>query len=202
MELLNIIKLNYVQDFTPEDYSRRQKRRDRNKIAAEKCRVKKKKETINLFAESEEVERQNACYKYDIVRLEAEQSHLMSILAQHKPVCKKVTKSESVAIEHPTWHFDESNTFRVPSIPPSAHHKNIAIEEQLKTEACEVFMSDDARDYSTKQSDWNIDTKENVAKTSIFKTSPIEGYEVAKYSNLSYHGYSIGNGYYDRVIAT
>merc|ERR1711942_71137 len=77
-----------IQDLSPEEETRRQRRRERNKVAAEKCRNKKKKETQKLFAESEMVERANACYKEELARLEAEKKHLLRILETHKPLCQ------------------------------------------------------------------------------------------------------------------
>merc|ERR1711942_231065 len=80
-----------IQDLSPEEETRRQRRRERNKVAAEKCRNKKKKETQKLFAESEMVERANACYKEELARLEAEKKHLLRILETHKPLCQLQT---------------------------------------------------------------------------------------------------------------
>merc|ERR1712013_550171 len=77
-----------IQDLSPEDKTRRQRRRERNKVAAEKCRNKKKKETQKLFAESEMVERANACYKKELSRLKEEEKHLIKILETHKPLCQ------------------------------------------------------------------------------------------------------------------
>jgi len=76
-----------IEDLSPEDEIRRNKRRERNKVAAEKCRNKKKKETLKLFAESEMVERANACYKEELAKLKAEEKHLIRILETHKPLC-------------------------------------------------------------------------------------------------------------------
>lgn len=44
---------------TPEDEERRRRRRERNKIAATKCRMKKRERTVNLVTESEVLETQN-----------------------------------------------------------------------------------------------------------------------------------------------
>merc|ERR1712106_835022 len=95
-----------IQDQSPEDEVRRKRRRERNKVAAEKCRNKKKKETMNLFSEREIVERANAYYKEEIAKLKSEQRKLMHLLANHQPVCTlesnttdcwKVAKSDSYA---------------------------------------------------------------------------------------------------------
>merc|ERR1712106_618631 len=76
-----------IEDQSPEDEVRRKRRRERNKVAAEKCHIKKKKETLNLLSEREIVERANACYKEEIAKLEAEQRKLGHLLANHQPSC-------------------------------------------------------------------------------------------------------------------
>merc|ERR1711892_1088221 len=76
-----------IEDQSPEDEVRRKRLRERNKVAAEKCRIKKKKETMNLFSEREIVERANAYYKEEISKLEAEQGKLIHLLANHRPSC-------------------------------------------------------------------------------------------------------------------
>ena len=48
------------------------RRRERNKIAAEKCRNKRKKAVERLYSESELVAVQNTRYKEEFQRLEAE----------------------------------------------------------------------------------------------------------------------------------
>merc|ERR1712106_686851 len=106
--LTNIISENIkkeIEDQSPEDEVRRRRRRERNKVAAEKCRIKKKKETMNLFSEREIVERANACYKEEIAKLDAEQRQLMHLLENHQPVCKLGTntcfaKSKSYSSSH------------------------------------------------------------------------------------------------------
>lgn len=69
--LLNYLHLIYLTVFdpkltkniyfqlTPEDEERRRRRRERNKIAATKCRMKKRERTVNLVTESEVLENQN-----------------------------------------------------------------------------------------------------------------------------------------------
>lgn len=49
----------FPSQLTPEDEERRRRRRERNKIAATKCRMKKRERTVNLVTESEVLENQN-----------------------------------------------------------------------------------------------------------------------------------------------
>ena len=62
-------------DFFPENDDKRKRRRERNKIAAEKCRNKRKAAVEKLYSESESVAVQNSKYKEDIAKLEAEQRY-------------------------------------------------------------------------------------------------------------------------------
>merc|ERR1711978_12994 len=68
-----------------EDEERRLRRRERNKVAATKCRNKKKERTTLLIAEGEVLEIQNSSYKEELIRLEAEKRRLTDILAEHEP---------------------------------------------------------------------------------------------------------------------
>jgi hypothetical protein len=101
------------QDLTPEDELRRKRRRDRNKIAATKCRNKKKAKTQKLVAEGEVVEVQNINLKQEIVRLEAEQRHLESILSMHERSCPRGLRRQ---------RFDPSGHFRHPPTPYGTKH--------------------------------------------------------------------------------
>uniref|UniRef100_A0A182TN55 BZIP domain-containing protein n=1 Tax=Anopheles melas TaxID=34690 RepID=A0A182TN55_9DIPT len=57
---------------TPEDEDRRRRRRERNKIAATKCRMKKRERTVNLINESETLDAQNRELKSQVSKLETE----------------------------------------------------------------------------------------------------------------------------------
>lgn len=72
---------------TPEDEDRRRRRRERNKIAATKCRMKKRERTVNLVNESETLEQQNVDFKNQIRELENQRRKLNEILQAHSPHC-------------------------------------------------------------------------------------------------------------------
>ncbi|XP_063709882.1 activating transcription factor 3 [Culicoides brevitarsis] len=72
---------------TPEDEDRRRRRRERNKIAATKCRMKKRERTVNLVNESETLETQNIDFKNQIRELENQRRKLNEILQAHSPHC-------------------------------------------------------------------------------------------------------------------
>ncbi|XP_076764667.1 activating transcription factor 3 isoform X2 [Xylocopa sonorina] len=74
---------------TPEDEERRRRRRERNKIAATKCRQKKREKTVTLVQESEILETQNHDLKSQIQELETQRRRLMDMLSLHGPTCLK-----------------------------------------------------------------------------------------------------------------
>ncbi|KAG8226270.1 hypothetical protein J437_LFUL004827 [Ladona fulva] len=77
------------EELTPEDEERRRRRRERNKIAATKCRLKKRERTVNLVQESEILETQNHEMKSQIQELENQRRRLLDMLSIHSPTCVK-----------------------------------------------------------------------------------------------------------------
>lgn len=75
------------KQLTPEDEERRRRRRERNKIAATKCRMKKRERTLNLVSESEILELQNIELKNQERALETERRKLMEALQLHSTNC-------------------------------------------------------------------------------------------------------------------
>ena len=72
---------------------KRRKRRERNKIAATKCRNKKKAQTEKLLKENEEIQKLNEKLKLEIRTLETEEKNLKNLLEKHKVSCN-VQKSD------------------------------------------------------------------------------------------------------------
>lgn len=78
--------INALQ-LTAEDEDRRKRRRERNKIAATKCRMKKRERTINLVTESEALETQNIELKSQVRNLELQRRNLSEMLKSHSQSC-------------------------------------------------------------------------------------------------------------------
>ncbi|KAI5094354.1 cyclic AMP-dependent transcription factor ATF-3 isoform X1 [Silurus meridionalis] len=72
---------------TTEEVDRRKRRRERNKIAAAKCRNKKKEKTDCLQKESEKLESVNAELKAQIEELKNQKQQLVYMLNLHRPTC-------------------------------------------------------------------------------------------------------------------
>uniref|UniRef100_A0A8D0DZC9 Activating transcription factor 3 n=1 Tax=Salvator merianae TaxID=96440 RepID=A0A8D0DZC9_SALMN len=80
---MSVLKL----ECAPEEDERKKRRRERNKIAAAKCRNKKKEKTECLQKESEKLETINAELKAQIEELKSEKQHLIYMLNLHRPTC-------------------------------------------------------------------------------------------------------------------
>lgn len=79
---------------TTEDEERRRRRRERNKVAATKCRNRKKERTGILMKESDVLEDQNSNFRSEIQRLESEKRRLLDVLAMHSSSCLKTGNFE------------------------------------------------------------------------------------------------------------
>lgn len=75
------------REVTPQEVDRRKRRRERNKIAAAKCRNKKKEKTEGLQKESEKLESVNAELKAQIEELKQQKQQLVYMLNLHRPTC-------------------------------------------------------------------------------------------------------------------
>lgn len=122
------------EELTEEDELRRLRRRERNKIAATKCRNKKKlrtqmlikvsasskipfaRNTLSFFVpqESETLETQNHTLKAEINKLEGEKKRLMEILALHEPSC---ARKDIFSSHKQGGHDDGEAVFRMPPQP-------------------------------------------------------------------------------------
>lgn len=71
-----------------EECERRRARRERNRIAAARCRDRRRMLTDTLQNETEQLERVKAQLEAEIAGLEREKERLELVLEAHKPVCK------------------------------------------------------------------------------------------------------------------
>ncbi|XP_060747077.1 protein c-Fos [Tachysurus vachellii] len=71
-----------------EECERRRARRERNRIAAARCRDRRRMLTDTLQNETEQLERVKAQLEAEIAGLEREKERLELVLEAHKPACK------------------------------------------------------------------------------------------------------------------
>ncbi|XP_023227397.1 activating transcription factor 3-like [Centruroides vittatus] len=92
---------NTNNELTPEDEERRLRRRERNKLAATKCRNKKKERTQRLTKESEYLEAENHALIQEIEVLRKEKQKLLDLLSNHLPLCDLPAPCNSCAHAQP-----------------------------------------------------------------------------------------------------
>lgn len=82
------------QHLTPEELERRRIRRERNKMAAAKCRNRRRELTDTLQNETDQLEDEKSCLQKEIAELQKEKEKLELVLEAHRPICK-VQESDS-----------------------------------------------------------------------------------------------------------
>uniref|UniRef100_A0A6V7MDJ2 BZIP domain-containing protein n=1 Tax=Bracon brevicornis TaxID=1563983 RepID=A0A6V7MDJ2_9HYME len=125
---------------TPEDEERRRRRRERNKIAATKCRLKKREKTVILVQESETLESQNHDLKSQIQELETQRRRLVDMLSHHTPTCIKQGVSTNSEASYQqlteslfTTHNYHDNNYQQP--PPALNQpQNCVTDYPVKLE--------------------------------------------------------------------
>ncbi|XP_028921143.1 protein fosB isoform X3 [Ornithorhynchus anatinus] len=76
------------ETLTPEEEEKRRLRRERNKLAAAKCRNRRRELTDRLQAETDQLEEEKTELESEIAELRKEKERLEFVLAAHKPGCK------------------------------------------------------------------------------------------------------------------
>ncbi|CAH2256118.1 fos-related antigen 2 [Pelobates cultripes] len=73
---------------SPEEEEKRRVRRERNKLAAAKCRNRRRELTDKLQAETEKLEQEKSGLQKEIAELQKEKDKLEFMLVAHSPMCK------------------------------------------------------------------------------------------------------------------
>ncbi|KAM8833901.1 protein c-Fos [Synchiropus picturatus] len=98
-----------AEQLSPEEEEKKRIRRERNKMAAAKCRNRRRELTDTLQAETDQLEEEKAALETEIANLMKEKERLEFILASHKPLCQMPEDMESI--------FPEQASS--PELPPS-----------------------------------------------------------------------------------
>nr|XP_013999140.1 unnamed protein product [Salmo salar] len=81
---------------TSEEDERRKIRRERNKVAAAKCRNRRRELTDTLQAETDQLEEDKEALQTEIANLLKEKESLEQILSAHQPACKLAAAEDNV----------------------------------------------------------------------------------------------------------
>lgn len=93
----------------PEEEERRRIRRERNKIAAAKCRQRRVDHTNRLIQETEKLEEERATLQDEIQTLRQQKDQLEFILQAHRPLCKAPTPKNTLHDNGNTLHDVKKN---------------------------------------------------------------------------------------------
>ncbi|XP_034869181.1 fos-related antigen 1 isoform X1 [Mirounga angustirostris] len=86
------------EQISPEEEERRRVRRERNKLAAAKCRNRRKELTDFLQAETDKLEDEKSGLQREIEELQKQKERLELVLEAHRPICKipeRATESDT-----------------------------------------------------------------------------------------------------------
>ncbi|OCT81685.1 fos-related antigen 1 isoform X2 [Xenopus laevis] len=86
--VLNMGRRRNGEHLSPEEDERRQVRRERNKVAAAKCRNRRKELTDYLQAETDKLEEEKSTLHKEIAELQKQKDKLELIFEVHQPLCK------------------------------------------------------------------------------------------------------------------
>ncbi|XP_023014063.1 activating transcription factor 3 [Leptinotarsa decemlineata] len=179
---------------TPEDEERRRRRRERNKIAATKCRLKKRERTANLIHESETLETQNIELKTQLQELQGQKQSLMDMLSIHRPHCQHnigpATRDLLYRLPPVSSVMETHSYSRPPSVDSSFRNNN---QESFSSRSANVSVSNNL-----------TYTRSGFCKPpSIVIEEVNEDYELSQFTNLESYPYSSpchnysGNGNYN-----
>ncbi|XP_073676896.1 fos-related antigen 1a [Garra rufa] len=76
------------EHLSPEELERRRVRRERNKMAAAKCRNRRRELTDTLQCETDQLEDEKSRLQKEIAELQKEKEKLELVLEAHRPICK------------------------------------------------------------------------------------------------------------------
>ncbi|XP_028677869.1 basic leucine zipper transcriptional factor ATF-like [Erpetoichthys calabaricus] len=81
-------------------------RREKNRLAAQKSRMRQTQKADTLHLESENLEKENAALRKEIKRLTEEAKYLSAVLSSHEPLCSALTSqaSDIVYSSHGPFH--------------------------------------------------------------------------------------------------
>lgn len=184
-------KIKQEHGLTPEDEERRRRRRERNKIAATKCRLKKRERTANLVHESETLETQNIELKNQLQELQNQKRSLMEMLSLHRPQC-----------QHNIGPATRDHLYRLPpvsSVMDTHSYSRPSSVDPFRNQSVEVYIS---RSASVGISNNLTYTRPSHSKPpSIIVEELNENYELNQFTNLDYpynspcHNYSGSQNY-------
>ncbi|XP_060938717.1 fos-related antigen 2 [Limanda limanda] len=123
------------EQLTPEEEEKRRVRRERNKLAAAKCRNRRRELTDMLQGETEKLEDEKSDLQKEIESLQKEKDKLEFMLVAHNPVCKLPIDDRQQSAMHHQQHQHQQQcaplplTMR-PSMPPRSQMNPVVVKQE------------------------------------------------------------------------
>ncbi|XP_034433147.1 proto-oncogene c-Fos isoform X2 [Hippoglossus hippoglossus] len=92
----NAARKGKAEQLSPEEEAKKRIRRERNKMAAAKCRNRRRELTDTLQVETDKLEEEKSALETEIANLLKEKERLEFILATHKPACQMSEELEAI----------------------------------------------------------------------------------------------------------
>ncbi|XP_056333117.1 protein c-Fos [Danio aesculapii] len=152
------------EQLSPEEEEKKRIRRERNKMAAAKCRNRRRELTDTLQAETDKLEEDKAALQAEIESLLKEKERLEYVLATHKPLCQMPEELDCLFPESPqplpapetSSKLPEDSPqdgtslqdLEIPTVPSSAisGNSNILLCSSAEVSLCDLEPSLDVRD--------------------------------------------------------
>ncbi|CAL1586380.1 unnamed protein product [Knipowitschia caucasica] len=80
-------------------------RREKNRIAAQKSRMRQTQKADSLHLESENLEKENDALRKEVKQLTEEAKYLSSVLSSHEPLCTGLTPSHHGSYHQHISHY-------------------------------------------------------------------------------------------------
>ncbi|MEQ2310818.1 Fos- antigen 2 [Ameca splendens] len=127
------------EQLTPEEEEKRRVRRERNKLAAAKCRNRRRELTEMLQGETEKLEEEKADLQKEIESLQKEKDKLEFMLVAHNPVCKLPIEEHHQQPSH--QQQQQCNPLQLtmrPSMNARAHMNQVVVKQEPEDREDEV----------------------------------------------------------------
>ncbi|KAF5299601.1 hypothetical protein FQA39_LY11516 [Lamprigera yunnana] len=196
-----------LEGLTAEDEERRRRRRERNKIAATKCRLKKREKTINLIQESQTLDDQNVDLKKQVQELQNQRRQLLEMLSSHRVHCKqnlpRVSRQDTVANRLPPL-FSLSN-----SVIESSHSysRPASVDSSYKAQTVNIYNRPASVGVTSDASYTRSMIQYNKLPNIIIEDTPVDSYQpqfinlddpetlAYQYNNQPCHNYNGNQNY-------
>ncbi|XP_067312376.1 protein c-Fos [Pseudorasbora parva] len=152
------------EQLSPEEEEKKRIRRERNKMAAAKCRNRRRELTDTLQAETDKLEEDKAALQAEIEVLLKEKERLEYVLATHKPLCQLPEELDCLFPESPQplptsetasklpedspQDASSLQDMEIPTVPSTAisGNSNILLCSSAEVSLCDLEPSLDVRD--------------------------------------------------------